>query len=58
MRQQTKSFTVEVKQSRKLKSGKEKSSIWGKLDLSVAEDGAVPTDHPDMPLASDGRDPS
>lgn len=58
MRQQTKSFTVEVKHSRKLKSGKEKPSIWGKLDLSIAEDGAVPTDHPDMPLPSAGRDPS
>jgi hypothetical protein len=52
MRQQTKSFTVEVKQSRKLKSGDEKPSIWGKLDLSIAEDGTVPTDQSDTPLPS------
>ncbi|HEV7319292.1 MAG TPA: hypothetical protein VGO04_11855 [Ensifer sp.] len=38
MRQQTKPFIVEIKQSRKLTSGPQKPSIWGKLDLSVADD--------------------
>ncbi|WP_165405013.1 hypothetical protein [Rhizobium leguminosarum] len=33
MRQQTKPFTVEIKQSRKLKATDRKTSIWGKLDL-------------------------
>ena len=31
MRQQTKPFTVEIKQSRKLKPTDRKTSIWGKL---------------------------
>ncbi|MBB5577063.1 MULTISPECIES: hypothetical protein [Rhizobium] len=35
MRQQTKPFTVEIKQSRKLKSTDRKTSIWGKLDLTL-----------------------
>lgn len=34
MRQQTKPFTVEIKQSRKLKPTDRKTSIWGKLDLT------------------------
>jgi hypothetical protein len=34
MRQQTKPFTVEIKQSRKLKPAERKTSIWGKLDLT------------------------
>ncbi|MGN6773657.1 hypothetical protein [Rhizobium sp.] len=34
MRQQTKPFTVEIKQSRKLKPTDHKTSIWGKLDLT------------------------
>jgi hypothetical protein len=38
MRQQTKPFTVEIKQSRKLTPSNQKPSIWGKLDLSIAED--------------------
>ncbi|MBB2687780.1 UNVERIFIED_ORG: hypothetical protein GGD47_005423 [Rhizobium etli] len=38
MRQQTKSFTVEIKQSRKLKQPDGKTSIWGKLDLAVDRD--------------------
>ncbi|MBK5570746.1 hypothetical protein AB4Z34_17645 [Ensifer sp. 2YAB10] len=41
MRQQTKPFIVEIKQSRKLKTGNQKPSIWGKLDLSVADDPAI-----------------
>ncbi|MBY5868635.1 hypothetical protein [Rhizobium leguminosarum] len=34
MRQQTKPFIVEIKQSRKLKPTGRKPSIWGKLDLT------------------------
>lgn len=34
MRQQTKPFTVEIKQSRKLKPADRRTSIWGKLDLT------------------------
>ncbi len=41
MRQQTKPFILEIKQSRKPKTGA-KPSIWGKLDLSVADE---PMDH-------------
>jgi hypothetical protein len=41
MRQQTKPFIFEIKQSRKLKASNQKPSIWGKLDLSVADDHAV-----------------
>lgn len=39
---QTKPFIVEIKQSRKLKPGNQKPSIWGKLDLSIAEDHVIP----------------
>ncbi|MBD9650004.1 hypothetical protein IB267_16735 [Ensifer sp. ENS09] len=42
MRQQTKPFIVEIKQSRKPKTGIHKPSIWGKLDQSVADS---PMDH-------------
>lgn len=34
MRQQTKPFIVEIKQSRKLRTNDRKTSIWGKLDLT------------------------
>ena len=34
MRQQTKPFIVEIKPSRKVKADTQKTSIWGKLDLS------------------------
>ncbi|MFW8607060.1 MULTISPECIES: hypothetical protein [Rhizobium] len=37
MRQQTKPFTVEIKQSRKLKANDRKPSIWGRLDLTSDE---------------------
>ncbi|WP_244914759.1 hypothetical protein [Rhizobium sullae] len=37
MRQQTKPFIVEIKQSRKLKATDRKPSIWGKLDLTSDE---------------------
>ena len=38
MRQQTKPFIVEIKPSRKAKADSQKSSIWGKLDLSPEPD--------------------
>ncbi len=34
MRQQTKPFIIEIKQSRKLRATDRKPSIWGKLDLT------------------------
>ena len=40
MRQQTKPFIVEIKQSRKTKTLRDKPSIWGKLDLAAAADDA------------------
>lgn len=43
MRQQTKPFIVEIKPSRKLKPSNQKPSIWGKLDLSIAEDQVAST---------------
>lgn len=56
MRQQTKPFTVEIKQSRKPKSGNEKPSIWGKLDLSIAEDANVSAIQPMASAPSDRGD--
>ncbi|TCM76628.1 hypothetical protein [Rhizobium sp. BK068] len=38
MRQQTKPFIVEIKQSRKAKTTDRKTSIWGKLDLAPDQD--------------------
>jgi uncharacterized protein YjgD (DUF1641 family) len=38
MRQQTKRFIVEIKQSRKPKANDRKTSIWGKLDLTSDQD--------------------
>ncbi|MDX8462385.1 MULTISPECIES: hypothetical protein [Mesorhizobium] len=37
MRQQTKPFVVEKKMSRKLKTDNQKTSIWGKLDLTLRQ---------------------
>jgi hypothetical protein len=45
MRQQTKPFTVKIKQSRKLKPTDRKTSIWGKLDLTPDQD-ALPEREP------------
>ncbi|MFB9985867.1 hypothetical protein ACFSQQ_01220 [Mesorhizobium kowhaii] len=45
MRKQTKPFIIEVKPSRKPKSGPRKTSIWGQLDLRTEDDppaGAAP----------------
>lgn len=38
MRQQTKRFIIEIKQSRKPKTTDRKTSIWGKLDLAPDQD--------------------
>ncbi len=38
MRQQTKPFIVEIKQSRKLKADGRKTSIWGSLDLTLSDE--------------------
>ena len=40
MRQQTKPFIVEIKQTRKPKTLRDKASIWGKLDIAAAADDA------------------
>ncbi|WP_292235753.1 hypothetical protein [Mesorhizobium sp.] len=41
MRQQTKPFVVEKKTSRKLKTDNQKTSVWGKLDLTLRQDLAA-----------------
>jgi len=51
MAKQTKPFIVEIKQSRKLKNGIQKPSIWGSLDLRMADDPIPETDQPDEPAA-------
>ncbi|MBD9594966.1 hypothetical protein IB270_19145 [Ensifer sp. ENS05] len=56
MRQQTKPFIVEIKQSRKLKPNGEKLSIWGKLDLSVAEEHAASENSVEAPAAIESGD--
>ncbi|GAC1045326.1 hypothetical protein [Rhizobium sp. No.120] len=54
MRQQTKPFTVEIKQSRKLKSTDRKTSIWGKLDLTPEQE--TPTDREPREASAIGGD--
>ncbi|WP_248446997.1 hypothetical protein [Sinorhizobium meliloti] len=54
MRQQTKPFTVEIKQSRKLKITDRKTSIWGKLDLTPDQDALTEKD-PREPSAVSGE---
>lgn len=56
MRQQTKPFIVEIKQSRKLKPNNQKPSIWGKLDLSVLDDVVAPTHQVTAPATVDNGD--
>ncbi|MCD2180338.1 hypothetical protein [Rhizobium sp. C1] len=55
MRHQTKPFTVEIKQSRKLKSTDRKTSIWGKLDLTSDQD-AIAEREPKELSAGKGTD--
>ncbi|TZG31307.1 hypothetical protein [Agrobacterium sp. B1(2019)] len=60
MRQQTKSFVVERKPSRKPKLDTAKPSIWGRLDADIAQglqdqrDGDL--HDPDHAAATDGDD--
>ncbi|TGP14670.1 hypothetical protein [Mesorhizobium sp. M2D.F.Ca.ET.233.01.1.1] len=59
MRQQTKPFVVEKKTSRKLKTDNQKTSIWGKLDLTLRQDLAAERDAPEQRAAAEditGRD--
>lgn len=51
MRKQTKPFTVEIKPSRKPKSGNQKPSIWGTLDLRATEELQVITMPDEAPTA-------
>lgn len=56
MAKQTKPFIVEVKQTRKVKTGVTKPSIWGSLDLRMADDRSPevdPTDEPATIAAGD-----
>jgi hypothetical protein len=58
MRQQTKPFIVEIKQPRKRKPTNGKPSIWGRLDLSLAEDRIVCAVEMSEPaIAEDGDRP-
>jgi hypothetical protein len=51
MAKQTKPFIVEIKQSRKLKTDSQKPSIWGSLDLRMADDRVPDVDRTDEPAA-------
>lgn len=51
MAKQTKPFIVEIKQSRKPKTGGQKPSIWGSLDLQMAADRCPEVDQTDEPAA-------
>ncbi|MCZ8159062.1 MAG: hypothetical protein O9256_04160 [Rhizobiaceae bacterium] len=57
MRQQTKPFIVQIKQSRKLKPAIRKPSIRGRLDLNAAEDHAVCTKEIEPAIAERGDRP-
>lgn len=56
MRQQPKSFIVEIKPSRKLKPVDRKTSIWGKLDLAADHDTPTATDGRELPVAGETND--
>jgi len=47
MAKQTKPFIVEIKQSRKVKTGVQKPLIWGSLDLRMADNREPPVDRAD-----------
>ena len=51
MAKQTKPFIVEIKQSRKVNTGVQKRSIWGSLDLRMADDRLVEANGTDEPAA-------
>lgn len=46
MRQQTRPFIVEIKQSRKPRNKAQKASIWGKLDMRISDEplAAIPAE--------------
>lgn len=56
MRQQTKPFTVEIKQSRKLKPTDRKTSIWGKLDLTPDQGASTERDPREASAVGGGND--
>ncbi len=56
MRQQTKPFTVEIKQSRKPKANDRKTSIWGKLDLTSDQDIQAESNPVPLPVAAGDND--
>ena len=58
MAKQTKPFIVEIKQPRKVKTGVQKPSIWGSLDLRMADDRAPDVDRPNEPAAITSGDRS
>lgn len=53
MRQQTKPFLVEIKQSRKLKSTDRKTSIWGNLDLAPDQNVSAESELKQLTAKSD-----
>lgn len=55
MRQQTKPFIVEIKPSRKAKADNQKTSIWGKLDLSLEADLQAEPVSAEEPVVEAGR---
>lgn len=52
MAKQTKPFIVEIKQSRKVKTSVQKPSIWGSLDLRMADDRLAELDRTDESAAT------
>ncbi len=58
MAKQTKPFIVEIKQPRKVKTGVQKPSIWGSLDLRMADDRAPDVDRTNEPAAITSGDRS
>lgn len=52
MAKQTKPFIVEIKQSRKVKTGVQTASIWGSLDLRMADDRLAEVNRTDEPAAT------
>jgi hypothetical protein len=50
MAKQLKPFIVEIKPSRKLKAGSEKTSIWGKLDLKPGEPDEAEMNSTEKPI--------
>ncbi len=56
MRQQTKPFIVEIKQSRRPKANDRKTSIWGKLDLTSDPDIQAESNLIPLPVAAGDND--